>query len=65
MAHRWNDPNRDDLNYTYRTCKKCQVVQITRHEPDNWPETSWKEWDIPGKPRYASTKVPPCTGEKA
>jgi len=59
MPHRWNAPTYPDANTTHRTCKNCPVVQITRHEPDNFPP-HWKEWLVPGKPQYASAKVPPC-----
>ncbi len=47
MKHRWNHPVRPDLNNTFRSCKICGLVKITRHEPDNTPR-HWQEFERDG-----------------
>ena len=47
--HRWAKPHRPDLNHTYRTCEKCGVIRVTRHEPGNFPKEHWSEWERDGK----------------
>lgn len=58
MKHRWGDPIRPDLNNTYRTCKECLLVRITRHEPDNTPR-HWTEFEREGR-KIAADKTPIC-----
>ena len=56
--HRWTDPIRPDLNSTLRTCSKCGLVRITRHEPDNTPR-HWTEFEVDGR-RVPAVKTPIC-----
>ena len=64
MKHSWGEPVRPDLNNTLRTCKKCGLIRITRHEYDNMPR-HWIEFRhgenrvvMVGQPN----KTPPCGG---
>jgi hypothetical protein len=60
MTHRWNgDPVRPDLNNMLRTCGKCGLVQITRHEPENRPQ-HWVEFHRDGKRVDVDGKTPVC-----
>lgn len=38
-SHRWSEPERE-LYATYRKCKRCAVVMVTRHDGD-FP---WREF---------------------
>ena len=58
MKHRWNDPIRPDMNNTYRSCSKCGLIKITRHEPDNRPP-HWIEFEIEGR-KISADKTPVC-----
>lgn len=58
MKHRWGDPIRPDLNNTLRTCSKCGLVRVTRHEPDNDPR-HWIEFEREGH-RVEATRTPVC-----
>lgn len=63
--HRWDSPVRPDLNNTFRSCSKCGLVKLTRHEPDNNPR-HWAEFEIDGqKVQIGGTSTPPCGGYKA
>lgn len=57
--HRWGDPVRPDLNNTLRTCKKCSLVRVTRHEADNYPQ-HWIEFRRDGRRIDADGKTPVC-----
>lgn len=56
--HRWNEPVRPDLNNTFRSCSKCGLIKITRHEPDNEPR-HWIEFEMEGR-KITATKTPIC-----
>lgn len=56
--HRWGDPVRPDLNNTHRTCSKCGLLRITRHEDDNTPR-HWIEFEMEGR-KVAADKTPVC-----
>lgn len=58
MTHRWNDPIYEDHATTRRSCKKCPIVKVSRHEPDNDPP-HWLEWERDGL-RFQSSKTPVC-----
>jgi hypothetical protein len=58
MKHQWDQPVRPDLNNTYRTCRKCGLVKVTRHEEDNTPR-HWIEWERDGA-KVTSVKTPVC-----
>lgn len=60
MKHAWQAPERADPNNTIRRCKKCPMLRITRHEPDNFPVTSWTEFDRGDGRRFIAAKVPAC-----
>jgi len=60
--HRWNDPVRPDLNNTFRSCKNCGLIKITRHEPDNRPR-DWVQFKHGEKQvvfKNDPSKTPPC-----
>lgn len=56
--NRWGDPIYEDHTTTRRHCKKCSLVMVSRHEPDNDPP-HWREWERDGV-RFQSTKTPAC-----
>ncbi len=56
--HSWIDPIRPDLNNTLRTCKKCGLVRITRHEANNSPQ-HWTEFEMEGR-KVVADKTPVC-----
>jgi hypothetical protein len=56
--HSWGDPVRPDLNNTFRSCKKCGLVRITRHEDDNNPR-HWIEFELEGR-KITTAKTPIC-----
>lgn len=58
MTHRWSNPLRPDLNDTLRTCGKCGLVKISRHEPDNQPQ-HWTEFEMEGR-KIPAVKTPIC-----
>ncbi len=58
MTHRWNAPVRPDLNSTFRSCLKCGLIKVTRHEPDNTPR-HWIEFERDGH-KVTADKTPVC-----
>lgn len=56
--HAWEDPVRPDMNNTFRTCRKCGMVKVTRHEPDNVPR-HWTEFERDGA-KVVSASTPTC-----
>lgn len=46
--HSWGEPVRPDHHNTLRTCKKCGLIKITRHEDDNNPR-HWIEFEREGR----------------
>lgn len=58
MKHRWDAPVRTDANNTYRSCSKCGLIRITRHEQDNTPR-HWVEWERDGV-KISAGKTPLC-----
>jgi hypothetical protein len=58
MKHRWAMPIYESLNRTFRTCGKCGIVRITRHEPDNFPP-HWVEFECDGM-KLAAPPTPAC-----
>jgi hypothetical protein len=56
--HRWSDRLEDGANTTRRTCQRCGMLKITRHEPDNWPP-HWVEFEFEGR-RVPAVKTPVC-----
>lgn len=56
--HRWGAAIRPDLNNTLRTCTKCGLVRVTRHEDDNTPR-HWIEFEFEGR-KIPATKTPVC-----
>lgn len=56
--HSWGEPLRPDLNNTLRTCRKCGLLRITRHEPDNDPR-HWTEFEMEGR-KVVADKTPVC-----
>jgi hypothetical protein len=56
--HAWDEPVRPDLNNTFRTCRKCGIVKITRHEDDNVPR-HWTEWERDGA-KITAAGTPRC-----
>ena len=60
MSHRWPDEHKVVVDHTTtrRTCPKCGLVKITRHEPDNDPP-HWTEWERDGR-KFKSILTPPC-----
>lgn len=58
MRHSWGQPLRPDLNNTLRTCSKCGLIKITRHESDNRPQ-HWIEFEMEGR-KIEATKTPVC-----
>lgn len=59
MKHRWAKPVSPDLNNTFRTCIKCGLIRITRHEPDNWPP-HWTEFERDGAKVVSTKPTPKC-----
>jgi hypothetical protein len=59
MSHKRGDPMRPDANNTLRTCKKCDLVRWSRHEPDNHPQ-HWIEFRRDGKRVDVGGKTPVC-----
>lgn len=60
--HSWGEPVRPDLNNTLRTCRKCGLVKISRHEDDNNPR-HWVEFrsgETRVEMRNEPNKTPPC-----
>lgn len=60
--HSWSAPVRPDLNNTLRTCKRCGLVRVTRHEEENTPR-HWTEFHYGEKRvemRNQPSKTPPC-----
>jgi hypothetical protein len=56
-THRWADAIRYDPHSTTRTCVRCGMLKITRHEPGNFPP-HWVEFERDGfKIGGASTPV--------
>jgi hypothetical protein len=55
--HSWGEPERF-VNKTERTCCRCDVVKVTRHEPF---ERSWVEFWRDGD-RLQCQGTPPCEG---
>jgi hypothetical protein len=53
--HRWADPVRYPYK-TERSCMLCQIVKVTRHEPDRHP---WLEFYRYGE-RIVCERTPPC-----
>lgn len=58
MTHRWTAPTRPDLHTSYRSCTKCALVKITRHEPDNTPR-HWVEFERDGR-KVETVRTPAC-----
>lgn len=58
MTHRWNTPTRPDAHNTFRSCGKCGLIKITRHEPDNTPR-HWIEFEREGR-KVAAARTPAC-----
>jgi hypothetical protein len=58
VRHSWDEPVRPDINNTFRSCRKCGLIRITRHEPDNTPQ-HWVEFERDGQ-KIASAKTPAC-----
>lgn len=56
--HAWESPVRNDPNNTFRTCRKCGIVRITRHEPDNFPP-HWQEFERDGA-KVNAKPTPAC-----
>lgn len=56
--HSWGEPVRPDLNNTFRTCRKCGLVKISRHESDNRPR-HWIEFEFEGR-KITTAKTPIC-----
>lgn len=56
--HAWDAPVRPDLNNTFRTCRKCGLVKVTRHEDDNNPR-HWIEFERDGA-KVSAAKTPVC-----
>lgn len=56
--HSWGEPLRPDLNNTLRTCKRCGLVKVTRHEADNNPQ-HWIEFEMEGR-KIPAAKTPVC-----
>lgn len=63
MRHAWSEPERTDPNNTIRRCAKCPTLRITRHEPGNFPVTSWTVFDRGDGIQFTADKVPPCTAK--
>ena len=58
MRHAWDAPVRPDINNTFRSCSKCGLVRVTRHEPDNRPQ-HWVEFERDGQ-KVSASKTPAC-----
>ena len=58
MKHSWGDAIRPDQHNTRRTCTRCGLVKVTRHEPDNDPP-HWTEWERDGV-RSVAARTPAC-----
>lgn len=55
MRHRWSAPSRTEHD-TNRTCERCGLIRVTRHEPNALP---WTEWYRDGQ-RVPAAKTPAC-----
>lgn len=56
--HRWSDPDRR-AHETIRTCVKCGILKITRHEhPEHWTEF----WNV--DQRVDSSNTPACVPDE-
>jgi len=53
--HRWSDPYRTE-HETNRSCIKCGLIRVTRHEPGHLP---WSEWWRDGL-KVEATATPAC-----
>lgn len=64
MRHRWGQPDRPDRHHTVRTCAKCGVLKITRHEVDesgrpvHWIEFAGRDHVVVSP----TERTPPCEG---
>ncbi|MDB5937580.1 MAG: hypothetical protein JWQ01_4924 [Massilia sp.] len=63
MKHRWADPIRYTPNSTVRTCERCGILRITRHEPGNFPP-HWVEFERDGA-KVAAPPTPACVDTAA
>jgi hypothetical protein len=59
MKHRWDKPIRPDLNHTFRTCGKCGIVRITRHEDEHKPR-HWTEFERDDGSKLPAKPTPVC-----
>lgn len=57
--HSWDGPTRPDQTTTFRSCKNCGLVWVSRHEPENDPP-HWTEFERDGKRFPVGTKTPDC-----
>ncbi|BBF93359.1 hypothetical protein [Blastochloris tepida] len=54
--HRWGEPQRTTYE-TVRTCQRCGLERVTRHEPDRLP---WVEFRAQGVTAIGYRGTPPC-----
>lgn len=61
VKHSWGDRRVIDHATTFRYCARCPMIMVTRHEPDNFPITSWTEWQRGADGvRFQSARRPVC-----
>lgn len=58
--HKWSEPTRPTPNLTIRTCLKCSLIRITRHEIVEDGVTSWPEYFQESNPELRLTVLPEC-----
>lgn len=54
--HKWSTPSRPSELETVRTCTRCGLLRVTRHEG----ALAWIEWRTTEDKRIDSFRTPPC-----
>lgn len=57
--HRWSEPSRPNDLRTERTCYRCGMVKVTRHDGGD-AELPWHEFHDPAGILLESRATPPC-----
>ena len=58
--HKWSGPKRT-VHRTERTCLRCGLVKVTRHEPDVLP---WVEYERSGIVVRDGNRTPRCEAQR-
>lgn len=61
VTHRWGEPERPDEHRTIRTCLRCGVRKVGRHESGE----HWSEFETANGARIECVGTPLCPGRKS